>query len=339
MTGEPLVPSQHLQQTGRVRALSNDDIAFATQVVAIHGGKADQVASLPGVVNHVLRVTAAENDWVVRFPVDPRRPNEFPAEIWVAHQASLVGIASPHLVGTGEVDGRPYMVVEYIGPQEAPAADQLWGWLGRYAATLARVPLDQAPEQLFSRFGRHLPSAWTYHLGYNLEQLSQRDPLIEDGVYHRQDLDRLRALLEPLKSTEFAFGLTHGDLAPRNLIPRRAPSPPLLIDWGTATTGPAPWTDLQRVYVWAVHDQTISPDALRRFADAAGLPLSGHVTATLMQMTALRFLDLARWARERRPDLYDEYRQSSQEGLRTILGGDLCDPSTGSSASSASSLR
>lgn len=302
-----------------VTAPSDDDLAFATRVVEMHGGRVDEVVALPGVVNRVLRATGVGQDWVIRFPVDPRRPNEFPTEIWAAHQASKFGIATPRVLATGYLDDRPYLMVEYIRPQPEPDVAQMWWWLGRYAATLATVPLDEAPEDIFSRFGRDLPSAWRSHLRYNLDELSERDPLIEDGVYQRQDLDRIRTLLETLEAADFAFGLAHGDLAPRNLIPRRTPSPPFLIDWGTATTGPAPWTDLQQVYVWAVHDRTISYDALHQFADAAGLPLRDHETAILTQMTALRFLDLARWAKDRRPDLYDQYRQSSHHGLRTIL--------------------
>lgn len=302
-----------------VSAPSDDDFAFATRVVEMHGGRVDEVVALPGVVNRVLRVTGVGQDWVIRFPVDPRRPNEFPTEIWAAHLASRLGIDTPRVLATGYLDDRPYLVVEYIAPQPGPDVAQMWAWLGRYVAVLATVPLDEAPAGIFSRFGRDLPSAWRSHLRYNLHELSEQDPLIKDGVYQRQDLDRIRTLLQTLGTADFRFGLAHGDLAPRNLIPRRAPSPPFLIDWGTARTGPAPWTDLQQVYVWAVHDRTISDDALNQFAAAAGLPLGDHETAILTQMTARRFLDLARWARDRRADLYDQYRQSSHQGLRTIL--------------------
>ena len=68
-----------------------------------------------------------------------------------------------------------------------------------------------------------------------------------------------------------------------------------------------------------MHDQTVSESALAQFADGAGVLLDVHARSLLEQMTAVRFLDLARWARERRPDLYDEYRQSSRQGLATIL--------------------
>lgn len=304
---------------GQMTAPSVDAAAFATCVIETHGGTADEMVPLPGVVNQVFRVTGGGNDWVVRFPVDPRQPNAFPTEIWAAREASKLGIATPEVVATGYLDGRPYQVVEYCAPAGDPDASEMWRWLGHYSAALAHVPLDGAPEALFSRFGRDLPSAWRSHLVYNLQALSKRDPLIDDGVYQHHDLDRLRALLEGLESIHFTFGLAHGDLAPRNLISRRPPAPPVLIDWGTATTGPAPWTDLQQVYVWAVHDQTISADALHLFGTAAGLPTGDGVMAILLQMTALRFLDLARWARERRPDLYDRYRISSAHGLKTIL--------------------
>lgn len=298
---------------------SDDATAFAVRITERHGGAADAVVSLPGVVKHVLRVTGDSNDWVVRFPVDRRQPNEFPTEIWVSQRASELGIDTPEVVATGHLDDRPYLVLRYLAPDGELDTDETWRWLGHYSAVLANMPLDGAPGELFSRLGRDLPSAWRSHLHYNLHELSEGDPLINDGVYRHGDLSRLRALLESLESIDFTFGLAHGDLAPRNLISRRPPASPVLIDWGTATTGPAPWTDLQHVYVWAVHDQTISPEALHHFAAGAGLTTDDAVMAVLKQMTALRYLDLARWAKERRPELYDQYRVSSGRGLRTIL--------------------
>lgn len=300
----------------------DDDAAYAIRVVSMHGGAADVATSLPGVVNRVLRVTGPGTDWVVRFAADARRPNEFPTEVWAARLGSRYGIATPRVVGTGHLEDRAYLVVEHVEPQEEQDTDESWRWLGRYAAILPTVPLDHdAPEEIFSRFGRDLPLAWRAHLDYNLDALSERDPLSEEGVYRPHDRAHLRSLLDRLRSADFTFGLAHGDLAPRNLIQRRPPSPAVLLDWGTATTGPAPWTDLQRVYAWAVHDRTVQSSALDLFADAAGVRLDEQATAILEQLTALRLLDLARWARERRPDLYDQYRRSSQLGLATLVGG------------------
>lgn len=78
-----------LRQTAGVTAASDDDAAIAARIVSMHGGTAEEVIALPGVVNRVFRVTGPTNDWVIRYPSDERRTNEFPVEIWAAHQASL----------------------------------------------------------------------------------------------------------------------------------------------------------------------------------------------------------------------------------------------------------
>jgi aminoglycoside phosphotransferase (APT) family kinase protein len=120
-------------------------------------------------------------------------------------------------------------------------------------------------------------------------------------------------MLESLQDIPFSFGLCHGDLAPRNLIPRDGA--PVLIDWGTASTGPAPWTDVQQVYQWSVEDDVVTHAEFRAFAIAAGVhpEADGSVLDALM---ALRHLDLVRWAIVQRPELTIDYVRSAQRGLR-----------------------
>jgi len=308
-----------LSETGQVEAVSLDDGGFAARVVRMHGGRADAVVALPGVVNRVFRVSGPGTDWVVRYPLDNLRPNEFPTEVWAARQASVLGVPTATVVASGDLEGCPYLVIEYVEPYQDHGLDQAWQWLGRYAASLVSVPLDEAPREVFSRFGRDLRLAWRAHLMYNLDALSGQDPLLEDGVYPKQDRARLRASIERLMLVDFRHGLVHGDLAPRNLVQRRPPLPPVLLDWGNATTGPVPWADLQRVYSWTRYDGTVNELALAQFADAAGVVLDEQTTTVLEQMSVVRFLDLARWARERRPDLYEDYCRSSQLALATIL--------------------
>ena len=300
-------------------AVSSGDGDFAVRVVRTHGGHADAVRALSGNVNRVFRVKGADTDWVVRYPLDDRRSDEFPAEVWAARRASELGVSVAAVVAAGDLEGRPYLVLEYLAPFEAGGMSEAWQWLGRYAARLAMVPLKDAPAGVFSRFGRDLDSAWRAHLQYNLDALSSQDALLDDGVYLRQDRDRLRVSIEQLMLVDFRHGLAHGDLAPRNLVPRRPPLPPVLLDWGTATTGPTPWTDLQRVYAWTRYDPSVDELALAHFADGAGVTLDKQTTTVLEQMSAVRFLDLARWARDRRPDLYQEQCRSSRVALAAIL--------------------
>ena len=303
-----------------MEAVSLGDGDSAVRVVLMRGGQADAVIALPGNVNRVFRISGPDTDWVVRYPIDGQRSNEFPTEVWAPRRASGQGIPVAPVVAIGELEGRPYLVLKYVAPNAAHVQGGTWQWLGRYAARLAMVPLDDAPTGVFSRFGRDLRSAWRAHLQYNLDALSSQDPLLDDGVYPREGRDRLRVLIEQLMLVDFRHGLAHGDLAPRNLVPRRSPLPPILLDWGTATTGPAPWTDIQRVFAWTRYDRLVDELALAQFAEGAGVGLDKQATTGLEQMSAVRFLDLARWARERRPDLYREQCGSSRLALATILG-------------------
>ncbi|MGY4858829.1 aminoglycoside phosphotransferase family protein [Cryobacterium sp. AP23] len=291
---------------------------LASRIVRGRGREPVAVTPLGGVVNEVFRVQGAGFDWVVRFSADPERPNEFPVEVWAMRAARQAGIPVPDVVGSGRLDGRPYLVLQYCEPMLDGPADP-WTWLGRYARSVSRLPLDGAPEAVFSRFGRDLPAAWRAHLAYNLDALGADDPLQRDGAYSAGERSGLRALLTDLQTAPFDFGLAHGDLAPRNLIAPLRPAAPVLLDWGAASTGPAPWTDLQQVYQWAVHDRTIAPAALAAFAAAAGTPMTEATERTLVRLTVLRFLDLARWARERRPELYPDYLAACAAGIRATL--------------------
>lgn len=267
------------------------DSLTATAFLASLGHRVTRVDALGGVENHVYRVRGPGLDGVLRTPVDPAGRDTYPLEAWAIGAARAAGVATPPVVAIGEA----FLLLEYWSP-EGELADP-WRALGERAVAVARIPLADAPDDLFPRFGRDLPAAWRAHVRYNVEALGPEDPLL--GSYPAADRERIRELIAPLEAYPFAHGLAHGDLAPRNLIPRSGG--PALIDWGAATTGPAPWTELQRVY------QEQPSDALAAFAAGAGIPLDADTRSLLHRLTVLRTLDLARWAREHRPDLAADY--------------------------------
>ena len=82
--------------------------------------------------------------------------------------------------------------------------------IGQYVRRLAGCAVDDAPATLFSRFGRDLAGAWQAHLGYNMSQLTEKDQLAAMGVYAPYERSSLMGL----------------------------------IDWGCASFGPVPFTDL-----------------------------------------------------------------------------------------------
>lgn len=274
-----------------------------------------QGALLPGVDAHVVRIWGDGVDVVVRTPRDHEQPVTYPAERWAAEHAARHGVPTPRVLAyEPEFGEAPLMIVEHV---TSIASDRdPWRDLGRLAAALAEVPLDAAgpasvepdgveprvPDALLTRFGRDLPEAWRRHLRYGLDSLVPGDRLLGLGVYTEQQRGPLRAALEQLavESAGWRHGLVHGDLAPRNLVPRGADDP-VLIDWGSARTGPVPWLELDRVHRWSALDGVVGADELRRFADGLGVDLDDS-RPTLRRLALLHHLDLVRWALERRPD-------------------------------------
>ncbi|TCK64253.1 aminoglycoside phosphotransferase family protein [Curtobacterium sp. PhB136] len=280
------------------------------------GGTVDRIVPLRGgAVNHTYLVERVDADPVVlRFPVDPLRADEYPVESWAAAEAGRSGIPVAMPLAHGVERGVPFAVSEYV-PPDARAIDHPWTWLGTYARAVAGIPLRDAPPSLYSRFGADVPRAWSAHLDYNIRALGDDDRLLRDGAY--TEPERLRDRLGSLQDDAHDFGLAHGDLAPRNLLSRGPDQPPVLIDWGAAETGPSPWTDARRVFEWAFVDGSITLQDHAEFAAAAGLA-SAADHRRLATMTELHLLDVTRWALDKRPDLYDEYRDRCRTGLERI---------------------
>ena len=285
------------------------DAALARRIAVAHGLPAQPMAELTGrgSVNHVFVAGRPGERWVIRFAVDPQRADEFATETWCLRQAAAAGIPSPTAVADGVLDGVRYGIqsfVEHVGGDAAPVRD-LWETLGRSARRINELPLGaDAPAGLFSRFGRDLAAAWRAHLGYHLAELTHEDRLLALGVYPLAEQQRLREVVLALAETPVTFGLSHGDLAARNVLVRRDGAL-VLLDWGSASCGPVPYTDLLTLH--RHHDQDDDPSATDLDAFGRGYGFHpGEFEPTLAAIRRLSALDLVRWAAERRPDRLPE---------------------------------
>lgn len=297
--------------------VNEDEVHVAlADVAAKMGAVPEAAARLPGgFVNHTYRLPRRHGgDLVVRFPADPREGDVYPVEFWASRAAARAGIPVAAPVVHGVHRAIPYLVSEFV-PHDPQAIDAPWIWLGRYAKTVGKADLRGAPRSLFSRFGSDLRYAWLAHVQYNLESLREDDPLFRDGAYASPG--EMRSRLAPLTTGVHTYGLAHGDLAPRNLIPRGPDRSPVLIDWGAAQVGPSPWTDARRVFEWAFVDRSITVDEFSQFAASAGVDRTED-RRILVSMTVLQLLDVARWALDKRPDLYDDAVQRCRVGLERL---------------------
>lgn len=256
-----------------------------------------------GSVNHVFVMGSGDERWVVRFAMDPLSPGMFEAEAWCARQAAERGVPTAAVTASGVVHGVPYGVQRFVSGRlgHDDASHASWSVLGCYGRVINDIKPDRAaPGTLFSRFGRDLEQAWLSHLEYNLEQLTLDDPLLRQGVYSRDRQRRLGETLGDLVSFPFRFGLSHGDLTPRNLIEPDTGSP-VLIDWGCASFGPVPWTDLLTLDRDARHAGGKDTHCLDAFLSAMDLNREA-IWPTFEKFRQIQLLDLVRWAAEQRPE-------------------------------------
>lgn len=279
-------------------------IEVARAVAARHGLDGPfRVVEKRGAVNHVVVVGSGVDRFVVRCALDPEPDDEYATEGWCSRRASEYGIRTPEVVADGVIDGIAYGVQRFVDGVggDVLADPELWSVLGRAGFAINQIgPDPSAPDRLFTRFGRDLPGAWDAHLAYHVDQLDTHDPLLRDGVYSARRQRLLRDTVTALEDHPMRFGLSHGDLTTRNLLVPQDDDP-VLIDWGSASFGPVPWTDLLVLERNARDDGHPSRAELAACADALGVDLTEQrdVFATLWQ---LHLIDLVRWATERRPD-------------------------------------
>ncbi|MET0844133.1 MAG: aminoglycoside phosphotransferase family protein [Mycetocola sp.] len=281
-----------------------ETLALATSIVRSLGISVARTSALRGGnQNHVVRVNGGGRDLVVRFAkVSDQVADPFDVEAWCLRAAATAGIPSSPMVARGWLDGLSYLVVDYVAGSTASASDPgAWRSIGRFASVLAELDVTDAPETLFSRFGRDLDAAWLAHLDYNRAALTEGDELVDLGVYRPDERSRLLSLLDSLQQRSLPQGLIHGDMSTRNLLGGERHT---LIDWGAATVGPVVWGDLERIHRWKLledPESAVSDVAWANVLEGSGLT-DTEATTVVRELTVLQALDVIRWALEVRPD-------------------------------------
>jgi Ser/Thr protein kinase RdoA (MazF antagonist) len=293
--------------------MSQPKAEFASRIAAALGVRVLRISEIAGLgsVNHVFVVETDFGKLVVRFHINPLDNDDYEREAWCLKAAAKVGIPVPEFISKGDLEGNFYIVQSFVEGRNADhiRSKELWQCLGGYARAIAEIPLDSAPNSLFPRFGRDPKANWRRHIDYNLGELNPNDKLIELGVYRPQDQDRIRGLIEWLGPEISSFGLSHGDVVPKNVIVP-PDGKPVLIDWGSASVTATPHDAILRM-VCDEAEEGFGTDDLEAFAAGYGVSLP-QLQPTLHALRLLNRIDLVRWAIgnrvDRIPDTVDKAR-------------------------------
>jgi len=252
---------------------------------------------------------------VVKLSHEHRRHRalqDYHKEKWCIEQSAALGVPGPSVLSVGEIDGNAYMIETFVegisGKKVEGDRTAIWRKLGECAKLTHSIKVTGWGEDFFDDRPGGQRASWLKYLTYNIESLTDDDPLIDLGVLTR-DLSRAaRRLLEELGDKTFQFGLNHGDLAIWNTLVE--PSGKInLVDWGSAEAHIIPHFDVLYVFRQHLWDGTPTIKEMAAFRQGYGLSDEEHerLKPELDRLFLLIRFDKLRWAIDRKPSRIEEY--------------------------------
>jgi len=265
--------------------------------------------------NKNFLVETANARVVVKLSHEHRRHRalqDYQKEKWCIEQSSTLGVPGPSVLSVGEAGGNAFMIETFVEGVNGKAIEgdrtAIWRKLGEYARLTHSIQVTGWGEDFFDDRPGGQRASWLKFLTYNIESLTDDDPLIELGVLSRELLPVARRLLEELRDKTFQFGLNHGDLALWNTLVE--PSGKInLVDWGSAEAHIIPHFDVLYVLRQHLWDGTPTIEEMAEFRQGYGLSDEEHerLKPELDRLFLLIRFDKLRWAIDRSPSRIEEY--------------------------------
>jgi len=277
--------------------------------------------------NKNFLVETANARAVVKLSHEHRRHRalqDYQKEKWCIEQSSTLGVPGPSVLSVGEAGGNAFMIETLVEGVNGKAIKgdrtAIWRKLGEYARLTHSIKVTGWGEDFFDDRPGGQRASWLKFLTYNIESLTDDDPLIDLGVLTRELSPVARRLLEELGDKTFQFGLNHGDLAIWNTLVE--PSGKInLLDWGSAEAHIIPHFDLLYVIRQHLRDGTPTIEDMAAFRQGYGLSHEEHerLKPELDRLFLLIRFDKLRWAIDRNPSRIEEYVERAKAALRLNL--------------------
>lgn len=254
-----------------------------------------------GSVNKVFVVEAENRKVVVRMSDRGEALDEYAKEAWCIERAAALGVPVPSVISVGRCEGNAYIVQSYIAGDEgrdSPAPKSgIWRELGRYARLIHSIGVAGFGLRLSGITQGDARKSWLRYLEYNIESLTENDPLIKLKVLTRRQSKFVGEVFARLRGREFRFGLNHGDISLKNTIVDKRGRAHLL-DWGSAEAGIVPHHDLIQLLKMNMSEGDPDGEEIRAFLDGYGISAAEfeRMMPELESLLVLRAFDKLRWA-------------------------------------------
>jgi aminoglycoside phosphotransferase (APT) family kinase protein len=282
--------SKDIQSASRITSsLLNEPLVEVTPLI----GK--------GSVNKVFIVETVNHKVVARMSDRAEALEEYTKEAWCIEHAAARGIPVPSVISVGRCEGLAYIIQSYIAGDEgrdSPAPKLgIWRELGKYAKLIHSISVKGFGLKLSEMTQGDARKSWLRYLKYNIESLTEDDPLIKLKVLTRPQSKVIKAVFADLKRREFTFGLNHGDISLKNTIVdvRGRVS---MLDWGSAEAAIVPHHDLIQMLKMNMLEGVPSGEEIRAFLAGYGISPAEleRMMPELENLLILRAFDKLRWA-------------------------------------------
>lgn len=277
-----------------------------------------------GSVNKVFIVEAGNHKVVIRMSDRGEALDEYTKEAWCIEHAAAHGVLVPSVISVGRCEGNAYIIQSYIAGDEgrdSPAPKLgIWRELGKYAKLIHSIGVSGFGLRLSEITRGDARKSWLQYLEYNIESLTENDPLIKLKVLTQLQSKLIKDVFANLRGREFTFGLNHGDISLKNTIVDMRDRVNLL-DWGSAEAGIVPHHDLIQMLKMNMLKDDPDAEEIRAFLDGYGISPAEleRMMPELESLLVLRAFDKLRWAIDWNIEELDRFVSHAREAVSRHL--------------------
>nr|WP_211175642.1 aminoglycoside phosphotransferase family protein [Paenibacillus sp. SZ31] len=283
-----------------------------------------------GFVNQVCLVETASHKVIVRM----NNPDTYPTflkEKWCIERATSAGIPGPETLSVGVNAEHAYMIQTVVegdnGLDTTVPPSMIWRKLGEYTQRLQSIPVtgfgrdlhNSVQDRFYSPPHAGSDGSWQGYVQYNINSLTEQDPLIELGVMTMKESQVVRQLFEQMNMQKFRFGLCHGDLSLKNTIVSSTGEITLL-DWGNAEVTVTPYGDIIQLMQCQLRGEGPDNEGMKAFLEGYGTSVQEqeHELNQARYVLLLKAFDTLRWAIDRSPDQIEFYTTLAKQALEQV---------------------
>ena len=277
-----------------------------------------------GSVNKVFVVKAVNHKVVARISDRSEALDEYTKEAWCIEHAAARGVPVAVVLSVGRCEGSAYIIQSYIAGDEGRESPvpklEIWRELGRYAKLIHSIEVVGLGLELSEITQGDARKSWLRYLEYNIESLTEDDPLIKLKVLTQLQSKFIKEVFADLKRREFKFGLNHGDISLKNTIVDTRGRVNLL-DWGSAEAGIVPHHDLIQMLKMNMLEGDPDGEEIRAFLDGYGISPAEleRMMPELESLLVLRAFDKLRWAIDWNVEELDRFVSHAREAVSRCL--------------------